>query len=109
MKAPGFKVEILYVVHYRMPEHKAVVIFQESADERIHRREGRMLFEFRIVVRKFQTLFALSVGEVKAALWIYEDIFLFYDIELLVAHDVAEGAYLCRGLVHAGAFDIEKD
>ena len=109
MKTAGFKVEILDVVHYRMPENEVVFVLQQLLYKGVHRGKGRVFFELGIVVRKFEPLFSPSVGKVESPFGIDEDVLFFNDIEFFVADDVTERAYLCRRFVDACTFDIEKD
>ena len=67
-----------------------------------------VFFELAVFVRQGYSLFSLSVGKLEPALGVDKNIFLFYNIEILVANDVAEYADFSVGFVNARTFDIEK-
>ena len=105
-----FRLEIVIfdVVHRGVPRRQSGGILQKRADTRLHLGKGGVFFEILIFVRQYQPLRALAVGEVKAALRIDEDIFLFEDMKILVRKTIPERADLGGVFEYAGAFDVEK-
>ena len=106
--AARFETQIFDVVYGGMPEHELVLPFQKRFDLLIKMRERRIFFKFFVIVRKDDPV-APAVGQMKFAVGVDEDVLFFDDIELFVAHAIAENADFCHIFIDARAFDIEKN
>ena len=92
-----------------MPRHQRVGILQKRVDAGGQFGKGRIILEFLILVGQNESLRALSVGQMKPALRVDENILFFQNMKLFVRQTVAECADLRGIFEHAGTLDVKKE
>ena len=108
MKTLAFEIEVFDVVHGRVSRHQSVFILQQRVDFVRLFQEGGIFFEIGIFIRQNQPLLPLAVGEVKTALRIDKDIFLFQNIKLFIRQALPKGANFRHRLGYHRTFDIKE-